>query len=193
MFEELNENISGLVDGELEHSQTLDLLKIIQSNDELKCKMSRYQAISQALRTDQFHQVSSDFSRKVFQEIQQEPTYFLPHLKPTQPQAKPLWKGKYPKRKMYAVAASALVAAVLVGQGIRNDHVGNTLTTLSANAIPQQSMPTTLAKSDPTRQRTRQPLNAQFNEYLQAHNSSVYTNGEANFQPYAKVATYGRE
>lgn len=190
MFEELNENISGLVDGELEHGQTLDLLKKIQLDDGLKCKMSRYQAISQALRTDQFHQVSSDFSRKVFQEIQQEPTYFLPQLKP---QATTQWQSKYPKRKMYAVAASALVAAVLVGQGIRNDQAGNTLPTLSANAIPQQSMPTALAKADPTKQRTRQPLNAQFNEYLQAHNSSVYTNGEANFQPYAKVAAYGRE
>jgi sigma-E factor negative regulatory protein RseA len=194
MFEEINENISRLVDGDLGHDETLDLLKKMQSDDILKCKMSRYQAISHALKTDQFHQVSPDFSRKVFQEIQQEPSYFLPQLKPKTPaQSQAQVQNRFPKRKLFAVAASALAAAVLVGQGIRNDQSGNQYPTLSASTIPQQSFPTALTQAEQSKQRTRHPLNAQFNDYLQAHNSSVYTNGEANFQSYAKVAAYGRE
>ena len=193
MFEEINENISRLVDGDLGHGESLDLLKKMKSDDVLKCRMSRYQAISQALKTDQFHQVSLDFSRKVFQEIQQEPTYFLPQLKPKIPvNSQPQTQARLPKLKLFAVAASTLAAVVLVGQGIRDDQSGNQYPTLSASAIPQQALPA-LAQTEQTKQRTRHPLNAQFNDYLQAHNSSIYTNGEASFQSYAKVAAYGRE
>ena len=34
------------------------------------------------------------------------------------------------------------------------------------------------------------PLNKRINDYLQAHNSSVYTNGEADFQPLGRVTAY---
>ena len=195
MSEETNLNISRLVDGELGYDETLHLLKKMQSDDVLKHKMSRYHAISQALKTDRFHQVSTDFSRKVFQEIQQEPVYLLPQKKPKQfafPSSTPS-QANYSKRKFYAVAASTLVAAVLVGQGFRDKSAGIRIETVSATAIPQQSLPVALAQSEPSKQPARRPLTAQFNDYLQAHNTSVYTNGEANFHPYAKIAAYGRE
>ena len=40
---------------------------------------------------------------------------------------------------------------------------------------------------------TQYPLNKRINDYLQAHNSSVYTNGEADFQPYARVTAYSHK
>jgi sigma-E factor negative regulatory protein RseA len=191
MVEETNQNISRLVDGELGYDETLDLLKKIQSDTALKNKMSRYQAISQALRTDEFYKVRSDFSHKVFQEIQQEPAYFLPKLKPKQP---PQVQDKQTKRKLYAVAASTLAAVVLVGQSLRDNHPSaNNYQTVTAMAGSQQQLPAAFTPSEKLQQRNRQPLNAQFNDYLQAHNSSVYTNGEAHFQPYAKVTAYGQE
>ena len=191
MYDEINENISRLVDGDLGHNETLDLLKKIQSDDVLKHKMCRFQAISQALKTEQFYQVSTDFSHKVFQAIQQEPAYLMPQLKPKTLTAPPANKAS--RRKLYAVAASSLVAAVLVGQELREKPISNTVETVSASAMPHQSLPTALAQSGPAKQRKSPPLSAQFNDYLQAHNNSVYTNGEANFHPYAKVAAYGRE
>lgn len=190
MYEESNLKISRLVDGDLSHDETLDLLRKMRSDEMLKCKMSRYQAISQALKTDEFHQVSTDFSHKVFQEIQQEPAYFLPKLKP---QSNAQSQDKQSKRKLFAVAASTIAAAVLVGQSLRNDPSVNKFQTVTAMAIPGQQLPATLAKPGKVLQRNRQPLNAQFNDYLQAHNSSVYTNGEAVFQPYARVTAYGQD
>jgi sigma-E factor negative regulatory protein RseA len=191
MVEETNQNISRLVDGELGHEETLDLLKKIQTDEALKNKMNRYQAISQALKTDRFYQVQSDFSHKVFQEIQQEPAYFLPQLKQ---QSNSQSQDRQPKRnKLFAVAASTLVAAVLVGQSLRDDQSTNKYQTVTAMAVPQQQLPTPFPQPESLQQRNRQPLNAQFNDYLQAHNSSVYTNGEAHFQPHAKVTAYGQE
>jgi sigma-E factor negative regulatory protein RseA len=192
MHKEINQKISRFIDGELGYDETLDLLEKIQSDEALKHKMSRYQAISQALKTDEFYQVISDFSHKVFQEIQQEPAYLLPQLK-SQPHSQSQDRQPQSKRKLFAVAASALAAAVLVGQSLRDDQSANKYQAISAMAVPQQSLPASFAQPGKLKQRNRQPLNAQFNDYLQAHNNSVYTNGEANFQPYAKVTAYGQD
>jgi sigma-E factor negative regulatory protein RseA len=191
MRDEVNQKISWLVDGELGHDETLDLLKKIQSDEALKNKMSRYQAISQALKTDEFYQVRSDFSHKVFQEIQQEPSYFLPQLKPQQPPQVPSI-DKQSKRKLYAVAASTLIAAVVVGQNLRHDPTANKYQNVTAMAVSDQQLALSANQPDKLKQR-RQPLNTEFKDYLQAHNSSVYTNGEVLLQPYAKVTAYGQE
>lgn len=181
MQEETKQNISRLIDGDLGYHETLALLKKMQSDELLKDKMSRYQAISQALKTDEFYRVRSDFSRKVFQGIQREPT----HLRSQSRQPK--------SNKVFAIAASILVVAVLLGQSFRGDQAANNYQSLTAMAVPSQQSPGSFAKPEQSAQRNRQPLNARFNDYLQAHNNSVYTNGEANFQPYAKVTVYGRD
>jgi len=184
------QKISRLIDADLSYDETLALLKKLQSDVNLKAKMCRYQAISQALKTDEYYQVKPDFSDKVFQKIQHEPVYFLPQLKPQTAQ----FNGRNPQhtKKMFAVAASTLAAVVLVGQSLHDGPSVEKYQTLAEFKAPTPQLPTTVAKVEKARQNKHQPLNAQFNDYLQAHNSSVYTNGEANFQPYATVTSYGQ-
>jgi sigma-E factor negative regulatory protein RseA len=191
MHDEVKQKISRFIDGELGYDETLSLLKKLQSDDVLKNTMSRYQAISQALKTDEFYQVKSDFSGKVFQEIQREPAYLLPQLKP-QPQLQPP-NRQLSRNKLFALAASVLAVAVLVGQGLRDNHPVNPYQTLAATTVPERQLVASSTKPEKLLQQKHQSLNTQFNDYLQAHNSSVYTNGEANFQPYAKVTAYGQE
>ncbi len=189
----MNEKISRLIDGDLGHDEMNDILKKIQLDETLRLKLCRYQAIGQAIKHDAFYHVSTDFSRNVSRQIQQEPTYFLPQVKSRHDghsQSKPMQLS----RKWWAVAASTVAAAVLVGQGLR--HNPQAIQAGSANVsvmtTAQQTLPISLNQSKDPKQ-ARQPKNAQFNDYLQAHNSSVYTNGEANFQPYARVATYKQD
>jgi sigma-E factor negative regulatory protein RseA len=61
-----------------------------------------------------------------------------------------------------------------------------------AQTSAQQSSANTNVLAKQT-QSEQVPLNARINDYLQAHNNSVYTNGEASFKPYARVAAYNRE
>ncbi len=195
MQEEINQQISRLIDGELGFNDTLDLLKKIQSDEILKHKMCRYQAISEALKADVFYQVSPDFSHKIFQKIQSEPAYLLPNLL-RQPDSPNPYNSSQPNRhRWYALVASITIVAVLVGQSLRNEPTVNKEQTVTAMAVPQQSLPinTEAQPSKVTQQDKQKPLSTQFNDYLQAHNSSVYTNGEANFQPYAKVTSYNRD
>lgn len=191
MQDEINEKISRLIDGDLGHVETLELLKQIQSDESLRHKVCRYQGISNALKSDIFYDVSIDFSRKIFQEIQQEPAHFLPQLKPKKSTAQIL--GQQTKRRWFAVAASATVAAVIVWQGARHGQMPDNQQSTIAMNTPQQSLPASYPSTKNNKQPHSRPLNAQFNDYLQAHNSSVYINGEANFKPYARVASYRQD
>ena len=166
MPEDLNQKISQFLDNELDPSDALLLLQQMRSQFELQDKMYRYEAISHALKTDVFLTAQSDFSAKIQQHIRQEPIYLLSLHKPL-------------KRihKLMAIAASAAIVAVIAGRSM-NDEPVKTAATLQ---MAQQQVP------------EQEPLNKRINDYLQAHNSSVYTNGEADFQSLARVTAYTRK
>ena len=177
MSEDLNQKISQFLDNELNHIEALNLLHKIQSQPELQDKLNRYEVISHAIKTDAFLLTKDDFSKNVRQQIQQEPVYLLPQHKS--------FKRSH---KQIAVAASIVIVAVIAGRSL-NDQSSNSR---SASILQ-------VAQHQPTEQPVhanqdaQHPLNKRINEYLQAHNSSVYTNGEANFQPFAKVTAYSHQ
>jgi len=90
--------------------------------------------------------------------------------------------------KQIAVAASIVIVAVIAGRSMNdpNQHVK----AASTFQIAQNKLPGQLDKPVEV---TQYPLNKQINDYLQAHNSSIYTNGEADFQPYARVTAYSNK
>jgi sigma-E factor negative regulatory protein RseA len=178
MSEDLNQKISQFLDNELDHVQALNLLKKMQFQPELQDKMNRYEAISHALKRDVFLATLSDFSAKTHQKIQQEPVYLLPQHKP--------YKRTH---KLIALAASIAIVAVVAGRSINGED--QHFKAASALQVAQHQLPE--QTSSPVNQTAQYPLNKRINDYLQAHNSSVYTNGEANFQPYARVTAYSQK
>jgi sigma-E factor negative regulatory protein RseA len=181
MPEDLNQKISQFLDNELDHDEALILLQKMQLQSELQDKMNRYEAISHAMKTDIFLAAESDFSTKIRQQIQQEPVYLLP-------QHKPIKRGP----KLIALAASIAIVAVIAGRSMNDpDQYSKpaSIAHVTQHRLPEQS-------SDPVvyaNQAAQYPLNKRINDYLQAHNSSVYTNGEANFQPFARVTAYSHK
>lgn len=185
MREEINQSISRLIDGDLGYDESLGMLKKIQSDEELKAKMLRYQAISQAIKAESFIQVRSDFLANISQQIQQEPNYLLPRHKSKITESF--------NKKLFAVAASALLGVAIVGHNLStNPTLPQNFQAANNPSIPSQNLPSILAKNGNVKPNQRHPLTAQFNEYLQAHNSSIYTTGAANFHPHAKMAVYDR-
>ena len=181
MSEDLNQKISQFLDNELDHVQALNLLKKMQLQPEFQDKMNRYEAISYALKTDVFLATLSDFSAKTHQRIQQEPVYLLPQHKP--------FKRTH---KLIALAASIAIVAVIAGRSMNDldQHfkAASPVQVAQQYLSEQPSNPVVYAK-----QAAQYPLNKRINDYLQAHNNSVYTNGEANFQPYARVTAYSQK
>ena len=162
MPEDLNQKISQFLDNELDHAEALKLLQKMQSQSELQDKMNRYEAISHALKTDVFLAVRSDFSAKIHQQIQQEPFHLSPQRK--------AFKRTH---KLMALAASIAIVAVIAGRSLEPPFKAASTLQVAQPQLPEPY-----------------PLNKRINDYLQAHNSSVYTNGEADFQPLARVTAY---
>jgi sigma-E factor negative regulatory protein RseA len=181
MPEDLNQKISQFLDNELDYVRALNLLKKMQLQSELQDKLNRYEAISHAMKTDVFLAAGPDFSARIRQQIQQEPVYLLPQHKP--------FKRSH---KQIAVAASIAIVAVIAGRSMNDpDQHSKAASTVQVaqHQLPEQSSnPVVYAN-----QAAQYPLNKRFNDYLQAHNGSVYTNGEANFQPFARVTPYSHK
>ena len=181
MPEDLNQKISQFLDNELDHVQALNLLKKMQLQSELQDKLNRYEAISHAMKTDVFLVTKADFSTKIRQQIQKEPVYLLPQQKP--------FKRSH---KQIAVAASIAIVAVIAGRSMNgpDQHfkAASTVQVAQHQQPEQSAKPLVYAN-----QAAQYPLNKRINDYLQAHNSSVYTNGEANFQPFARVTAYSQK
>ena len=185
MSEDLNQKISQFLDNELNNVEALNLLHKIQSQPELQGKLNRYEVISHAIKTDAFLLTNDDFSKNIRQQIQQEPVDLLPQHKSFKRTQHKLFK---PSHKQIAVAASIVIVAVIAGRSL-NDQSSNSR---SASILQvAQNQPTEQPVN--TTQDAHHPLNKRINDYLQAHNSSVYTNGEANFQPFAKVTAYSHQ
>jgi sigma-E factor negative regulatory protein RseA len=182
MPEDLNQKISQFLDNELDHVQALNLLNKMQMQPELQDKLNRYEAISHAMKTDVFLLTKADFSTKIHQRIQKEPVYLLPQHKP--------FKRSH---KQIAVAASIAIIAVVAVRGMKDMDQHSRVASTVQVAQHQQQLEKPSQPVVNVNQAEQYPLNKRINDYLQAHNSSVYTNGEANFQPLARVAAYSHK
>jgi sigma-E factor negative regulatory protein RseA len=177
MSEDLNQKISQFLDNELDHVDALNLLKKMQLQPGLQDKLNRYQAIRHAMKSDAFLVSKADFLTKIHQQLLQEPVYLLPQHKS--------FKRSH---KHIAVAASIVIVAIIAGRGMNNQNQPSkpaSLLQVAQQQLPKQSVNPVEA--------SQYPLNKRINDYLQAHNSSVYTNGEANFQPFARVTAYSHK
>ncbi len=183
MHEELNQKISQLVDNELADDEALSLLRKLHLQPELQGKLNRYEAISHAIKTEVFILPGADFATRVSQQIQQEPSYLLP---PRQ--------SAHNNYKIWAIAASVAAVAVIASWNITKLLApAQPIGVVSVAKAPKQQ---TVVKDTELASRNLPeeiPLNQRINDYLQAHNNSVYTNGEANFKPYTRVTAYSKE
>lgn len=180
MHEDLDQKISQFLDNELSVDEALNLLQKLQQHPELKDKMSRYATISHALKTDLYIPPRPDFVDRIRQEVQHEPVYMLPqHQK---------FKRSH---KISAIAASIAAIAVIMSQSV-NYRAGQHPT--PSIEVAQTELPEPPADSAVYMDQPGQyPVNTRFNDYLQAHNGSVYTNGEVNFRSFASVTVYNQE
>lgn len=182
MNDELNQHISQFFDDELDNKVALNLLQKMQANPDLKDTLNRYATISHALKTDEFLPVSSDFSAKIARQIEHEAIYLLPPRKSA--------KRNY---KITALAASVAIVAVLASRGLNNTVTPVETAATSQLAQAQQTPAKKIDQPVNTTQPEPYPLNARINDYLQAHNSSVYTDDQTDIRPLGKLTAYSQK
>jgi sigma-E factor negative regulatory protein RseA len=184
MHEHINEKISQLLDNELNADEAMLLMREVMLDGELKNRLLRYEAIGYALKTETFIAPRADFLDRIHQEIEQDPVYLLPQRKQI--------KFK-PQHKILALVVSAAVVAVILPKNI----------TRTSAPHMQAAAGITLAQQQPQKRSENiikqlprselMPLNAQINDYLQAHNKNTDIRNGADIASIAKITAYNQK
>lgn len=165
MQDKLNEKISLLLDDELDSQQAIALISKIKTDADLKAKFQRYQLINQTIKKQDAYPLNADFVDKIQQRLQAEPVYLLPVKSPISQRQKAL----------YAVAASLLLAVIWLLS--TQQQQGSDLYQVAAiQPHPEQVQ-----------------IDSGLNDYLQAHDNSVYVSHRDYPKAYTHVVGYQQE
>ena len=188
MNTEINKKISQFLDDELHHSEEENLLAKIRQQPELTNKMKRYQAVSHMIKTDDFVMVEESFLDKINQQLKQEPHHFRP-----QHTAKKK-TGYFWQKTSLALAASVACVAIIVSQqtAIQKTESQHEVI-LTAQKQPTEIPSLIVKKPVSSQDKAEKSQHDRFKTYLQAHSDELYTHGSFDYQPYARVANYGRK
>ena len=107
MNDKLKEDMSALVDGELEFESTSETIDMLIDNDTLKTRWSRYHMVRDVLRHKVYPDAGDALSARLQSCLEDEPLHFSPHSR-----AAPRWRGMM--KPLAGVALAASVAAVAV-------------------------------------------------------------------------------
>jgi sigma-E factor negative regulatory protein RseA len=187
MHDDFNQKISVFLDNELDPSEALKILQKMHEQPQLLNKLNRYEAIAHVLKSNNFLLPTSDFSAKVSKQIQQEPFYLLPRS-PSLASLKPF---KRRHKVLTAAASLAVIAIVFTASLNRPDTPVKSASTFQLAQQKTQALP-----ANPVNYQYRSgqyPFNARIYDYLQAHNSSVYTQGDTNVRLFAKASASSQE
>jgi sigma-E factor negative regulatory protein RseA len=188
MHEDLIQKISQFLDDELPEDESLSLLQKMRIDSELADKMRRYEAISHAIKNDDLLVAARpDFVNSVNNRIQHEPTYLIPN-------AERRWvrQRRFTGSQKIAAAAASVAMIAFIAHLQRPEPAPSQKMVVAATkpaAVSTDSVPKPVAYKTP---RDSYPVNRQINDYLQAH-SSIYTQAEVGFHPYAQVTQFSQK
>lgn len=159
------QQISELLDQELETGQSVRLLQNLESDPELAKRWKRYSLISEAMRSSRVVVPGDDFVAQVSQKLADEPVSFAP--------------GALKRRSVSdrivtaALAASLAVVAVMVARSVNEyPEVQGQIQTAANTILPANDQD-----------------DARLREYFVMHNETAYLSGAQGMLPYVRLAS----
>lgn len=181
MKDTLNEQISALVDDELDAAEQALLLRQLARDESLRRQFARYQLVSDALKDSLPERVDPDFHRRVQAALQNEAA---PHGVAAGAHMGRLFR---PVAGL-AVAASVAVVAVLSLQSVRETTPQSAPAVASAPApadyIRAEGSPPAALPATPARD---------LDAYLVNHNEFVINRGMQGMLPYVRFVGQGTQ
>ena len=183
----MNENLSAFMDGELEHSESLKLIKELSRDDELLGKWHRYNTCSSVLKGEMTAPLPAGFSEKVIKQLAKEPVQLVPAAMPRRKRLAGPVAG-------FAVAASLLGIAILLQKPVINDVNEDKLSSvaqITAPALPvsKSELPGTdsnLIVANSKNENVRERIN----RLLVEHNEYNPAGDMTGMLPYSRFVGY---
>jgi len=183
MKEKLNEQISALVDDELDEAEHAFLIKRLEADVTLRHSLLRYQLISDSLQNHVPRKIDPDFHIGVQLALQDDPDI----------QVGPARLARLFKPVAgLAIAASVAVVAVFSLQSVRQEIPAG------ASAVATAPLPDELVPADLTPQLASKPVNSSagaqgLDLYLVNHNEYAVTRGMQGMLPYVHLVGHDNE
>ncbi len=177
MKDTLNEQVSALVDDELEPAEQALLLRQLSRDESLRSQFARYQLISDALKDTLPERVDPDFHSRIKAALQDEAT---PQAAPTQHLHR-----LYKPVAGLAIAASVAVVAVLSLQSVR--HATDATPAVATAPAPENFI---RAEGQSPEGRTDTPSH-DLDAYLVNHNEFAANRGMRGILPYTHIVGQG--
>ncbi len=112
MNDKLKEEMSALVDGELETQSASETIDVLLASDTLKVHWSRYHMVRDVLRHKAYPDAGTEVCERVRSSLADEPLHFA-----DRPRASHRWRGMLKPFAGVALAASVATVAVLAVRG----------------------------------------------------------------------------
>lgn len=184
-MQDLNESLSCFMDGELkDHTALLDKLK---NSSETKASWFRYHVIRDTLRDSRSVNLSADFSSRVMQALESEPTIINPRFF--------RYQAAFRKRMLKPVAGLAIAASVaaITVFTMQTFYMPDSRTGLNvaSSASPVQPIPTS-SPDDPHLAATvsaEKQHDDDLNSYLLEHMEHSAA-GVQGMMPYVRLAGF---
>lgn len=184
MSDRFSEQISALVDDELDDSERASVFDRLRWDQELLHRWERYHFISDVIKNKRPVPLGPDFARRVSQALEAEPALLV----------RPARRGNVLSDRRYwaglAVAASVAAVAVL---GVRSGMQGTEETQLNyvASAPPADTVYAGHMQSPQARWESAQPeVESRLNYYLANHSEYSSVPGMHGRLPYMRMAGY---
>lgn len=170
---ELKQRLSMLMDSELSARDNPALIHKLESDQALQSVWSRYHLIGEVMRNRQTILADQDLARRVSTAIAEDSVVLTFPRKNSATEAN--WRHK---AVSLALAASLATVAVLVGRSI-HENTPN-LQTLASHDAPVDTREGAATES---------LADAQFNDYLLAHNETAAMAGSAGMLPHVRLVS----
>lgn len=177
MKDEYAEQVSGLVDGELDERTTSKLVEQMHSDEQARTRWAGYHLISDALRGNLPEQIDTGFAARVSKALEDEPVVLAPRRRHA-----PAFVRQVAG---FAVAATVAIVAVLVVQ--QQGGIDNSVTEVAAvtTTAPQSNE---WVRVNNVKWNVQQPsVESKLNAYLVNHNG--YTSSVRGILPYAPIVS----
>lgn len=187
MSEQIREQISAFLDGELPTAEQPLLLERMARDPALRAHWDRYQLIGDSLRKSLPPHIDLGLADRVMQELDAAPVHHGAAKSMLRRALKPL--------AGLAVAASVAVFAVLTVQQTRAPESGAVQIAANPEVMPGPESYTRVEGTNwNTEGATRQPqISNQLNEYLVNHSGYAASGGMPGMLPYVRVVGYDQE
>lgn len=181
MVNNRQEQVSALVDGELEGSELQHALNHLKNERELRERYQRYQIISDTLHNSLPDHIIPDLHERVAKRLRDEPTVLAPKPRTFQ------IPGLLRRTAGFAAAASVTAVAILGMQYVNGERTGDTTT---AEATLPPLSPAMKASVDTVQ---GAPADPALDPYVVNHNEYSVSSGMQGVLPYVRIVSHGSD